>query len=126
MLASCDNRHETNGNLSGMWQMVEWYDQNSKSVIKTNEDKLYYCVQLELIKFMDAHNSTKYHLARFKHEKDSLIIGNIYYYPGDTLCSYSELEKFGVPTDGRFHIDVLNGEHLRLSCPERTLTFRKY
>ena len=37
-----------------------------------------------------------------------------------------DLSKYGVPSSGSFHIDVLNGDEMVLSDPDNVLTFRKY
>lgn len=123
LIASCESRHETNDEFAGMWQLTHWRTSANEDITRKH---LYYCVELELIKFMDSDNTMRYHLARFSRTRDSLFVGPVYSYPGDSLCTVSVLQKFGVPADGKFHIDCLNSEHMQLSSPEGTLQFRKY
>lgn len=123
MVMSCDNRHETNGEFAGMWQLTHWRTSDGRDLTRKH---LYYCVELELIKFMDSDNVMRYHLARFSRTRDSLFVGPVYSYPGDSTCSVSALQKFGVPVDGKFHIDCLNSQNMQLGSAEGTLQFRKY
>ncbi len=126
MWIGCENRRENNGDLGGLWQMTQWKVNGSQEILKTKTDGLYLGVQRELLKFYTSSDNARYHLARFRHTADSLIIDQIFYYPGDTLCTTRELEKYGVPSDGKFHIDLLNEDDLILSTEEATLIFRKY
>lgn len=123
MATSCDNRHETNDEFGGMWQLTHWRTSDGQDITRKH---LYYCVELELIKFMDSDNSMYYHLARFTRTRDSLFVGPVYSYPGDSIRPISVLQKFGVPVDGKFQIDCLNSQNMQLSGAEGTLQFRKY
>lgn len=127
VLFSCESKQDRNGNLGGYWQMEEWRN-TSDSVIATKEDRIFYSVQLSLMKFhklTDMHHD--YYLSYFNHASDSLIVYRPVKYINDSLVSLSELSRYGVPSDGRFHVDVLTNEHLQLSSSETgTLKFRKY
>ncbi len=122
---SCEMKWDENGDLDGMWQMTEWRDKATNAIIKTKHDSIYYCVQLKLIKFQDRDFGIQ-PLAYFQQTPDSLILGKIVMWPADTVCSYTSVKKYGVPADGRFHIDALNSNHMVLSSTDATLTFRKY
>ncbi len=123
-LSSCENKRDTNGDLGGMWQLTEWRDQ-ADSVVATNEQQIYYHFQLELMKIQRIGDGT-YYLARFTHTQDSLIVDSIYNRPDEELVSFEDMREYGIPRDGRFHVDALSDSHLVLSSQEGTLTFRKY
>lgn len=128
VLLACESKHETAGDLAGMWQLTEWRNAND-STIATKEDGIYYCVQLNLMRFVMASNTTRYHLSYYRHTQDSLSIYHVLDYPADTLVrenDFSMMHKYGVPADGKFHIDVLNNNVMQLSSKEGTLVFRKY
>ncbi len=123
---ACDTKYDTNGDLDGMWQMLRWYDKQTAEVVADKQDGIYYCVQLKLMKFMKRGNPANYHLAYFTHTKDSLVLGKIVHYPTDSVCQHDDLSSFGVPADGRFHVDALSSEQMILSTDDAELTFRKY
>ena len=89
------------------------------------EGQLYYCFQLKLLKFQTL-GQYDYYLSYFTQKGDSLFIGKTIYWPAEEERSLDELASFGVPANGRFHIDVLNDDHLQLSSNEGTLSFRRY
>lgn len=137
---SCEDFHENNGPLGGMWQLTQWCTRSHAtgqidSLVANNlyndptvpnKRKLYYCIHREDIQFQDATRDARYYFfASFRHTPDSLIIGTVVN-KKDSLCHYSDLREFGVPASGRFHIDVLNSEKLVLSTPQDVLIFRKY
>ncbi len=123
---ACDIRHDDNGDLGGMWQLTLWTDAQGDSVA-TNENAIYYHFQLQLMKVerLDNHGTGEYHL-RFTHQPDSLIIREVYARPDDSRVEISKLKNYGIPQDGRFHIDALTDDRMQLSSPEGTLRFRKY
>ncbi len=123
-ICSCDNKRDPNGDLGGFWIMTSW-NEKAEDTIRTNPG-IYYSVQLKLMKFHNSQSAIHYYLSYFKQTKDSLFIHHIVDYPNDTLCSTSVLKEYGVPENGAFQIQILNDKHLVLTCPERTLTFRKY
>lgn len=127
MLSACDNKRDHNGDFGGYWQMVEWRD-NYDEVVATKEDRIFYSVQLNLMKFQKiTDNYYDYYLSYFNRTKDSLIVYRPVKFANDSLVSLSDLARYGVPSDGRFHVDVLNEEHMQLSSPETgVLVFRKY
>lgn len=123
---ACETKYDANGDLDGMWQMLRWYDKQTAEVVADKNDGIYYCVQLKLMKFVTSENAINYYLAYFNRQKDSLTIGKIVHYPTDSVCPMSVLEPFGVPADGRFHIDALTSDRMTLSTDAVELTFRKY
>lgn len=127
MLSACDNKRDNNGDFGGYWQMVEWRD-SFDEVVATKEDRIFYSVQLNLMKFHKiTDNYYDYYLSYFNRTKDSLIVYRPVKFTNDSIVSLSDLARYGVPSDGRFHIDVLNEEHMQLSSPETgVLFFRKY
>ncbi|MCD8301805.1 MAG: lipocalin-like domain-containing protein [Prevotellaceae bacterium] len=123
-MLSCENKRDTNGDLGGMWQLTEWRD-TADSLIATNEDGFYYHFQLQLMKIQHMGDGT-YYLARFTHTADSLIVNEIYNRPDEEVVSLSDMKAYGIPADGRFHVDALSDSHMVLSGSEGTLVFRKY
>ena len=124
LMVSCTHWRETAGEIAGMWQMTEWRNADGQT-LATQANGIYYCIQLDLMKFQ-RKDKEDYYLSYYTHARDSLIIGKIVHWPSDTVGSYSDLASFGVPADGRFHVDVLNDDHLQLSSKEATLVFRRY
>ncbi len=122
-LLSCENKRDHNGDLGGMWQLLEW--RKDTTVVATNEDGIYYHFQLKLMELRHLGDDY-YYLARFTHTHDSLIVDEVYSQPFDSIVSISDLKDFGVPADGRFHIDALSDSHMILSSEEGSMRFRKY
>ncbi len=125
MCTACESKWDENGDLDGMWQLTEWRDRTSGMVLKTNADSVYYCVQLKLIKFQNMAQQF-YYLCYFTQTPDSLIIGKVTTWPTNEEKAFTELAPYGVPANGRFHIDALSRKHMRLSSDDAFLTFRKY
>ena len=126
LISACDRKTNENGDLDGMWQLTEWRNKATNQVFKTQQDGIYYCVQLNLIKYQIGGLGTYYHFSYFTQTPDSLIIGRAFAWPGDKECPLDELAPYGVPHNGRFHIDVLNADKMMLSGEESILQFRKY
>ena len=124
LISSCEVKWDQNGDLDGMWQMTEWRD-NTGTILATKEQGYYFCFQLQLLKFQESGKGAHY-LSYFTATHDSLIIGRTYEWPADSISPLSSLSKYGIPSDGRLHIDLLNSNHLILSSSEGILTFRKY
>ena len=126
-LSACDNKRDHNGDLGGMWQLTEWRSPEG-TTLATKADQIFYSVQLNLIRFRDYDDGTlgDYYLAYFRHTPDSLIVYRPVNYAQDSLVSLHDLARYGVPANGRFHIDALNGDMMILSSPSGTINFRKY
>ena len=121
---ACENWRETAGDIAGMWQMTEWRDSDNQ-VKPLDKGQFYYCFQLKLLKFQTL-GQYDYYLSYFTQKGDSLFIGSTIYWPAEEERPLSELQGFGVPANGKFHIEVLNDKHLVLSSPEGTISFRRY
>lgn len=126
-LSACDNKRDHNGDLGGMWQLTEWRSPEG-TTLATKADQIFYSVQLNLIRFRDYDDGTlgDYYLAYFRHTPDSLVVYRPVNYAKDSLVSLHDLARYGVPANGRFHIDALNGDMMILSSPSGTINFRKY
>ena len=116
---------DENGDLDGMWQLTEWRDKATNQIVKSKDDSLYYSVQQKLIKFQHSGHATQY-LCTFTHTPDSLIIDKVTIWPDDEIRPISELAPYGVPSNGKFHVDVLTGNRMELSADDRIILFRKY
>lgn len=124
-LTSCD-KIDDNGNLGGMWQCTEWKSLPDGKVIADKHSDLFYAVQLDLMKFSINNDMDTYHLARFAHKNDSLIITKVYSRPKDVAVACTELAKYGVPANGKFAIIELTSSKMVLKSDQDMLTFRKY
>ena len=126
LLHSCDRwKWDENGDLDGLWQMTEWRDKSTHDIIKDKHDSLYYSFQLNIMKLQYTNKATCYH-SYFTRTDAELIIGKTILYPTDEERPLTDLTPYGVPTDGHFHIDVLNSKDMVLSSPSAIITFRKY
>ena len=126
-LSACDNKRDHNGDLGGMWQLTEWRSPDG-TTLATKEDQIFYSLQLNLIRFRDYDDGTwgDYYLAYFRHTPDSLIVYRPVNYAKDSLVSLTDLARYGVPANGRFHIDVLTNDLMVLTSSEGAINFRKY
>ena len=74
--------------------------------------------------------SESYFLTYYRQTSDSIIINKDKIFNNaerDTVFhDVSDIRKYGVPSNGRLHIDVLNSDKMVLSSEEGTLRFRKY
>lgn len=120
LLPSCDNKRDSS-ELAGQWQLIEWRDAPD-GVVRTKEDGIYYSFQLSLLEL----NYTLF--CKYTETPDSLIFEGAYrnQYNTDTPIPYTDLAKYGIPSDGRFGIDVLNDDDLVLSGKSGVLRFRRY
>ncbi|MGN0233694.1 MAG: lipocalin-like domain-containing protein [Bacteroidaceae bacterium] len=126
-LCSCENKRDKNGDLGGMWQMLEWRNVQNQ-VLKDKRSRIFYSVQLKLIRLRDYNDRGDYYQCYFRHTPDSLVIYRPTLYSAkDSLVSLSDLARFGVPADGKFRIQVLNSDRMVLTSADTlTLVFRKY
>lgn len=124
LFAACD-KMDCNGDLDGTWQLTQWINRADGRLVANNDTGIYYYVKLDLMK-MRHINRSRQNLMRFRHEGDSLFIGEVYLPPFDSILSREHLDVFGVEPDGKFGIDVLNCDRMVLSTPRSLLIFRKY
>lgn len=120
VLTGCENKRDSS-DLAGQWQLLEWRDASGKTV-GTKEDGIYYCFQLSLLQLEFSY------YCKYVETPDSLILLGAYKnkYNVDTQVPFSEFAEFGIPQDGRFGIDALNGDDLVLSGKSGVLRFRRY
>lgn len=120
VLAACENKRDSS-ELAGQWQLLEWRDA-SDAVVATKEDGIYYCFQLSLLEL----NTGLF--CKYKETPDSLILEGAYKnnYNTDTPVPFTDFAYLGIPSDGRFGIDVLHDDDLVLSGKSGVLRFRRY
>jgi len=124
-VTGCDKR-DCNGDLDGMWQMLEWRDK--ENVVKaTKDDMIFYSFQLQMADFSKVGNEIRTSL---KVTPEQIIIYDPIIYKGnghDGILPMSELSSFGVPEDGIMWIQVLTGSRMELKTNNQDiLIFRKY
>lgn len=135
LLPACEDFHENNGDLGGMWQLTEW--RQGTTTVATSEDLIFYSIHRELIqythfssreqKYKNEIDYMKRYFSMFRHTPDSLILHTFVNALDESkLAEYSQIKEFGIPEDGRFHIDRLDANHLVLSYDGNVLSFRKY
>ncbi|MBQ0050072.1 MAG: lipocalin-like domain-containing protein [Bacteroidales bacterium] len=129
-LSSCESHRDNNGELGGNWQLIRWETRGTETghvdqVVCGAESKIFYAIHRKLFKF-SAGNTVNYHLSYFENENNTLSFYHITHYPTDSLCTASDLAKYGVPASGQLHIDKIGGESLVLSDKDNRLTFRRY
>ena len=109
VLPACDNKRDSS-DLYGQWQLVEWRDA-SDAVVATKEDGIYYNFQLSLLEL----NAILF--CKYIETPDSIILEGAYRnkYNTDTPIPFTDLANYGIPSDGRFGIDVFNDDDLVLS-----------
>ena len=125
VVTGCDKR-DCNGDLDGMWQMLEWRDK--ENVVKaTKDDMIFYSFQLQMADFRKVDNEIRTSL---KVTPEQIIIYDPIIYKGnghDEIRPMSELSVFGVPEDGIMWIQVLTGSRMELKTNNQdVLIFRKY
>ena len=125
LLVACDRQLDENGHLDGMWQLTEFRETPSATVVSTREDGLYLSFQRQLVKFHEGGHESFY-LASFTRQGDSLFVEQPIQWPSDEIRPLSELQRYGVPGNGRMRIQSLSNQHLTLSSPAGTATLRKY
>lgn len=127
MCLSCENKHDDNGALGGMWQMTEWVDPYSKTVC-TVDDQIYLSFRNQLARFQKMpRGAVDYFLSYFCVQGDSISFYHIINYPTDTLCRNSELQPYGIGPNAAMKIEKLSSGTLILSNMETgRITYRKY
>ena len=125
VVTGCDKR-DCNGDLDGMWQLLEWRDK--ENVVKaTKDDMIFYSFQLQMADFRKVGNEIRTSL---KVTPEQIIFYDPIKYKGnghDGFLPMSELSSFGVPEDGIMWIQVLTGSRMELKTNNQDiLIFRKY
>lgn len=144
MAASCQ-KTDTNGPLDGMWQLTSLQLKSSNTELNDKNDSIYWHFKLQLMKV----ERLGYYpcLNTFRHTADSLHVLRSYLRPYDRLIgadvptettddagnpvvvagfSDPRLKQAGMAGDGKFRIEVADGDRLILSRGDSILTFRRY
>ena len=130
--ASCESKRDDSGTLGGMWQLIEWRNTDGSVAYNKPDTTLYYKIRNNLLMLQELPGeSESYFLTYYRQTADSIIINKPYKIVRDSerdtvLHSIEALSKYGIPADGRLHIDVLNSDKMVLSGEEGILRFRKY
>ena len=153
-LMSCENFRDTNGELGGMWQLQQWRTLSLSGEIDSlvannlrndstlqNKRKIYYGIHRDVFQLRDAKDvdhPRDFFFSTFEVKEGYIQLGTVVTESGKDYYDFStthttakdqelnELNSFGVPANGRFHIDRLDGNCLQLSTPCDVLLFRKY
>ena len=136
-ICSCEDFRDHNGDLGGMWQLVEWKvlsDDKENAIIKaTNADGIYYSIHRNLIQFThclpDAPLYQGYSdriLGYMEISGNQLVVKNIVYNYDDQFADNKKRAEYGIPEDGIYTILSISNKKLVLKYNDNTLTFRKY
>lgn len=127
-VTSC-NKRDCNGDLDGMWQLTEWRDKDN-AVKATKEDMIFYSFQLQMASFRKQSGEDFYIRTMLEASPERIRIYDPAEYVGDMhdeVQPMSILSVVGVPEDGIFWVQVLNGSTMVLKTNDQDLlTFRKY
>ena len=129
-ITSC-NKSDCNGELDGMWQLIQWRDKDN-AVKATKEDMIFYSFQLRMATFRKKGAEDSFYsinsMLEVSQNKIRIYDPAIYNGNGhDEIKPMSELSVFGVPEDGIMWIQVMTSDALELKTNgEDVLTFRKY
>ena len=129
--ASCENKRDDSGTLGGMWQLVEWRSVNGSVAYNKPDTTLYYKVRNNLLMLQELPGESESYFLTYYLQAEGCIIINkdkiVNNAERDTvLHPIGDLKKYGVPLNGRLHIDALTSDKMVLSGEEGTLRFRKY
>lgn len=124
----CDKR-DCNGDLDGMWQLLEWQDKDQ--VLRADkDDMIFYSFQLTMASFRKISPEEVYMRSMLKYTPGTICIYNPMEYVGgkhDESRPMSVLAPVGVPEDGIFTIQSMNGDAMVLTTSQGDrLSFRKY
>ena len=122
-LSSCGDV-DTNGDLDGMWQLME-IEAEDGSVSEEKENRKYYSVQQNLISLR--HIGGSGYLCRFQYTNDSLIISVIMKENANIVSIKRRLVELGfTDTTERFAIEHLTKKKMILKSTNNRLTLRKF
>jgi hypothetical protein len=117
-----------------MWQLLEWRATDG-SIIYIKPDNtnatIYYKIRNNLLMLQELPGeSESYFLTYYQQAEGCIIINKDKIFNNaerDTVShDVSDIHKYGIPADGRLHIDALTSDKMVLSGEEGTLRFRKY
>ena len=123
---SCE-RIFINGELDGMWRL--------QRVASADEvacpDSIFYSFQRHLVMmgiYSETEHPKNYYMGRFQYDGDSIVMDNLYRYPGqDGVCVPQELENLYIfDTTARFKVERLDSKKMILSSFGREYSFIKW
>lgn len=129
---SCENKRDDSGSLGGMWQLVEWRNEDGSLAYDKPGTHIYYKVRNNLIQMQELPGEAeKYFITYYHLEGEELVISQPYTIVRDSELdtiqyTIDALHKYGIPGSGRLHIDELKSDKMVLSGEEGILRFRKY
>ena len=128
----CENKRDDSGSLGGMWQLTEWRASDGTIAYQKPDTTLYYKVRQNLLMLQELPGETdSYFLTYYHRTPDSLVIDRPYKIVNNAerdtvLHPIADLRRYGIPANGRLHIDILRSDRMLLSGEEGKLLFRKY
>ena len=132
LYSSCENKRDDSGTLGGMWQLVEWRNSDGSLAYDKLGTKIYYKIRNNILMLQELPGETETYFLTYYHlDDDYLVINQPYTIVRDAELdtiphTIEALHKYGIPSNGRLHIDVLESDKMVLTGEEGTLSFRKY
>lgn len=132
LYTGCENKRDESGSLGGMWQLTEWRNADGSPAYDKPDTLIYYKIRNNLIMMQELPGEVENYFITYYHlEGENLVITQPYTIVRDAeldTISYpiSVLRKYGIPGNGRLHIQELNSDKMVLTGEEGTLRFRKY
>jgi len=132
LYSSCENKRDDSGTLGGMWQLVEWRNSDGSLAYDKPDTKIYYKIRNNILMLQELPGETETYFLTYYHlDDDYLVINQPYTIVRDAELdtiphTIEALHKYGIPSNGRLHIDVLESDKMVLTGEEGTLRFRKY
>lgn len=132
LYTSCENKRDDSGTLGGMWQLVEWRNTDGSLAYDNPSSHIYYKIRNNILLLQELPGETDTYFLTYYHlEDDDLVINQPYTIVKDTELdtipyTIDALRKYGIPGNGRLHIDVMSSDKMVLTGEEGTLRFRKY
>lgn len=132
LYSSCENKRDDSGSLGGMWQLVEWRNSDGSLAYDKPGTKIYYKIRNNILMLQELPGEAETYFLTYYHlDDDYLVINQPYTIVRDAELdtiphTIEALSKYGIPSNGRLHIDVLESEKMVLTGEEGTLRFRKY
>ena len=132
LYSSCENKRDDSGTLGGMWQLVEWRNSEGSLAYDKPDTKIYYKIRNNILMLQELPGETETYFLTYYHlDDDYLVINQPYTIVRDAELdtiphTIEALHKYGIPSNGRLHIDVLESDKMVLTGDKGTLRFRKY
>ena len=130
---SCENKRDDSGTLGGMWQLVEWRNADGSLAYDKPDKHIYYKIRNNLLMLQElpGAEAATYFMTYYHLEDNNLVINQPYTIVKDAELdtipyTIDALHKYGIPSNGRLHIDELSSDKMVLTGDDGTLRFRKY